>query len=90
MLFLLAMQSGVKRIYNSNKLMQNIDVTYEFYKDHLLEKHDGGEANVPYDKLNEIIETKTNFYIMISKNQGFMISKEGMPEGLEEFIRNIK
>jgi hypothetical protein len=27
---------------------------------------------------------------MIAKNQGLMLSKENMPEGLEEFIREKK
>ena len=89
-LLYIAMQIGVKRVFNSNKLLQNTEVTYEFYEDYMIEKHEGGEAKVPYEKLDEIIETKTNFYLMIAKNQGFMISKENMPEGLEEFIRSKK
>ena len=89
-LFILSIHSGIKKTFNSNKLLQNIEVNYEFYEDHMLEKHEGGEANVPYDKLDEIIETKTNFYLMIAKNQGFMILKSNMPEGLDEFIRNLK
>ena len=89
-LLYIALQIGVKRVFNSNKLLQNTEVTYEFYEDYMIEKHEGGEAKVPYEKLDEIIETKTNFYLMIAKNQGFMISKENMPEGLEEFIRSKK
>lgn len=89
-LLLIAMNIGVKRTFNSNKLLQNVVVEYEFYQDYLLEKHESGEAKVPYEKLDSIIETKTNFYLMIAKNQGFMISKENLPEGLEDFIRNIK
>ena len=89
-LFLISMNIGVKRTFNSNKLLQNVEVEYEFYNDYLLEKHEGGEAKVPYEKLDEIIETKTNFYLMIAKNQGFMISKENFPEGLEDFIKNLK
>jgi len=87
-LFYVAMQMGVKRVFNSNKLMQNMEVFYEFYEEYLVEKHDGGEAKVPYEKLSEVLETKTNFYLMIAKNQGFMLAKENMPEGLAEFIRS--
>ena len=89
-LFFIALRIGVNRVFNSNKLMQNVDVTYEFYNDYLQEKHEGGETKVPYDKISEIIETKTNFYLMIANNQGFMISKANMPEGLDEFIRSKK
>ncbi len=63
-LFYLSMRRGVNKVFNSNKLLQNAEVTYEFYEDYMYEKHEGGEAKVPYDKLDEIIETKTNFYLM--------------------------
>lgn len=89
-LFYIALKIGINRVYNSNKLIQNVEITYEFYNDFIYEKHDGGEVKIPYEKLSEIIETKTNFYFMIAKNQGFMISKENMPEGLDEFIRSRK
>lgn len=81
---------SIQKIFDSNKVTQNIDVTYTFYEDHFEEKHESGEARITYDKLSEIIETKTNFYLMIAKNQGYMLSKENMPEGLIEFIENIK
>lgn len=89
-LFYISIQIGVKRVFNSNKLLQNAEVTYEFFEDYLYEKHDGGETKVPYDKLDEVIETKTNFYLMIAKNQGFMISKENMSEDMQNFIRKLK
>ena len=71
-------------------MVQNVDVHYEFYEDFLVEKTENGEMKVEYSKLDEIIETKTNFYLMIAKNQGCMISKTDMPSGLDEFIRKIK
>lgn len=81
---------NVKKVYNSNKLIQDTDVSYEFFEDHFEQKHESGNATIPYDKLNEVIETKTNFYLMIAKNQGYMLLKENMPEGLQEFLVNIK
>ena len=89
-LFIFIKNNSVKRVFHSNQITKNVDVTFEFYEDYFKETHEAGEAKIPYDKLNEIIETKTNFYLMIAKNQGYMILKENMPEGLEEFIRNIK
>ncbi len=89
-IFVLLMNVGVKRVYNSNKILQDLDVNFEFYDDCFIVKHEAGEAKIPYDKLNEIIETKTNFYLMIAKNQGYMVLKENMPEGFEEFIKSKK
>ena len=48
------------------------------------------EMKIEYSKFDEIFETKTNFYLMIAKNQGYMLPKSDMPSELEEFIRNIK
>ncbi len=89
-IFVLLMNVGVKRVYNSNKILQDLDVNFEFYDDCFVVKHEAGEAKIPYDKLNEIIETKTNFYLMIARNQGYMVLKENMPEGFAEFIRGKK
>ena len=89
-IFVLLMNVGVKRVYNSNKILQDLDVNFEFYDDCFVVKHEAGEAKIPYDKLNEIIETKTNFYLMIARNQGYMVLKENMPEGFLEFIRGKK
>lgn len=81
---------SIKRIYNSNKVAQNLDVTYEFYDTYFIEKSEHGEMKIEYSKFDEIFETKTNFYLMIAKNQGYMLLKSDMPNGLEGFIRNIK
>ena len=81
---------NIKKIYNSNKVVQNLDVIYEFYDTYFVEKSEHGEMKIEYSKFDEIFETKTNFYLMIAKNQGYMLPKSDMPSGLEEFIRNIK
>lgn len=89
-LFVIVKNISVKRTFESNKLTKNMDVTFEFYDDYFVEKHAVGEGKIFYNQLNNIIETKTNFYLMIAKNQGYMISKQDMPEGLEQFILKIK
>ena len=81
---------NIKKIYNSNKVVQNLDVIYEFYDTYFVEKSEHGEMKIKYLKFDEIFETKTNFYLMIAKNQGYMLPKSDMPSELEEFIRNIK
>ena len=81
---------NIKKIYNSNKVVQNLDVINEFYDTYFVEKSEHGEMKIEYSKFDEIFETKTNFYLMIAKNQGYMLPKSDMPSELEEFIRNIK
>ena len=89
-LFIVAKNIGAKRVYNSNKIIQNAKITFKFYEDHFEQFHESGDSNIPYEKLNKIIETKTNFYLMIAKNQGYILTKENMPDGLEEFLKEIK
>lgn len=80
----------VKKIFKTNKALQNAEVNFEFYNDYFTETNEYGNTKLEYNKLHKIIETKTNFYLMIAKNQGFILVKENFPEGLEEFLRNIK
>ncbi|MDD3922522.1 MAG: YcxB family protein [Endomicrobiaceae bacterium] len=87
-IFAIMQNINIKRIYNSNKIMQNIDVEYEFYEDYFHVKQPIGEAKIEYKKLSKIIETKTNFYLMIANNQGYMLLKDNMSEELISFIRD--
>ncbi len=89
-LFLITRNMGVKRVFNSNKVLQNAVVEFKFYEDHFEETNPSGTSNITYDKLNEIIETKTNFYLMIAKNQGYIVIKQNAPEGLIELIQSKK
>lgn len=83
-------KKNIEKYYDSNELIQKLDVDYEFYETYFVEKSKNGEMRVEYNKLNEIIETKTNFYLMISKNQGHMLLKENMSDDLQNFIRKLK
>ncbi len=80
----------IKKVFASNKVLQDTDANYEFYKTHFVETDDYGTTQLEYSKLNKIIETKTNFYLMIAKNQGFILSKSEFPQGLTEFLRAVK
>ena len=80
----------IKKVWNSNKVAQNMNVRFDFYDTYFTEINDNGETRLEYDKLHKVIETKTNFYLMIAKNQGFILKKSNFPEGLEDFLRNIK
>ncbi len=80
----------IKKVYASNKVLQDTDVNYEFYNTYFVETNNYGTTQLEYNKLNKIIETKTNFYLMIAKNQGFILSKSEFPQGLSEFLRTVK
>ena len=77
----------IKKIYKSNELMRDAEVEYTFYEPCFSSNDPSGKSRIDYEKLYEIVETKTNIYLMISENQGFMLKKSDMPNGLEAFLR---
>lgn len=80
----------IKKIFKTNKMLQNEEVKFEFYDTYFTEESPYGNTRLEYNKLYKIVETKTNFYLMIAKNQGYILVKDNFPKGLEEFLRNIK
>lgn len=85
----LSVYFSAKKNYLSNKGAQDADVTIEFYENKMIQKTSVGSYTVEHDKIVKIIETKTHFYVMISRNQGIIIPKASMPNGLEEHIEKI-
>ncbi len=77
----------INKIYKSNALMKDAEVEYTFFEPCFSSNDPSGKSRVDYEKLHKIVETKTNMYLMISENQGFMLKKSEMPNGLEAFLR---
>lgn len=79
----------LRKIYKSNKLSDNLEAEFKFYDDRFTVKDARSEATVQYGMLYKVIFTKTNVYLMIAKNQGYMLVKSNFPEGLEDFLKQI-
>ena len=77
----------IKSAYRSNKSQQDIEIKYNFYKNDFTSKTKSAESRTRYKDLYEIKETKDNFYLMISKNQAFMLEKRNMSRNLIDFIK---
>ena len=82
--------SQIKKTYESNELLKDITQTIEFYEKHFVAKSDKSETTVEYEKLYKVIENKTNFYLMIADNQGYIVSKSNCDNELIEFIHKLK
>ena len=82
--------SQIKKTYESNELFKGITQTIEFYEKHFVAKSDKSETTVEYEKLYKVIENKTNFYLMIADNQGYIVSKANCDDELIRFIGNLK
>lgn len=70
--------------------MEEYICEYKFYKNNFIVSAPEGSTTIFYFKLYKVIETETNFYIFISKENGFIVSKEGFTKGkVEEFSNYI-
>lgn len=82
--------SQIKKTYESNELLKDITQTIEFYEKYFVAKSDKSETTVEYEKLYKVIENKTNFYLMIADNQGYIVSKSNCSQELIDFIMKLK
>ena len=79
----------IKSLYKSNRLTQNIEITYDFFDTHFTATNKHGVQNIEYDLLRKAVFTKTNVYLLISKNQAFLLTKKNFPDGLEDFLKGV-
>ena len=89
-IFIASFKKSVKKTYYSNKAITSCVADFEFFDNYVREKTENGETKLEYSKIYKIIETKTNFYIMMSVNQGFIIVKANCTDGLIDFIKSLK
>ena len=80
----------IKTNYNSNKQLTKTVAKMEFFENEFIEKTERSSTAIRYEDLFEILESKTNFYLMLAKNQGAIIVKQNCSEELIEFIKNLK
>lgn len=74
----------------SKVFMRNTEIAgqrceFQFFEDHFDAITKSGTTSIDYGKIRNIIETRTNVYIMYSDSQGVMMKKP-MPEGFLGFL----
>ncbi|MBQ5739679.1 MAG: YcxB family protein [Oscillospiraceae bacterium] len=79
----------VRKAYTASGAPRSMTVNYEFYETELVERLDKGSAHYPYAKLQNLVETKTNVYLLLPGNVSIVLVKKNFPEGLTEFVRTI-
>ena len=90
-IFYFAVLSSIKKTYESNSRFQKNPVnTVYFYNEHLTEANENSTINLEYADIYKIVETKTNFYIMMAKNQGIIIVKQNCSPELIIFLQSLK
>ena len=76
--------------FKTNKILQNDVTTMSFSEDRLELSNGRGNSFVKYDELYKILETDTNFYLFIAKNQTMNVIKENCQKELITFLQNLK
>ena len=79
---------GARRAYK--QFNKDFDYTLDLYEDGWMSTSDHGCTHMDYSETSRIIETKTDFYIMIAERQGVILPKEDCPDEAAAFLRGIK
>lgn len=74
------------KVFMRNTEIAGQKCEFQFFEDHFDAITKSGTTSIGYDKIKNIIETKTNVYIMYSDSQGIMMKKP-LLEGFIEFLR---
>ena len=85
--YMLVVRINTRRAFLANRVMRDQNMSFSFYADRFEVEYGGGHAVIPFDQLFALWETDTNFYLMLSPNQGYALSREGCNEDLAAFLR---
>ncbi len=85
--YMLVVRVNTRRAFLANRVMRDQNMSFSFYADRFEVEYSGGHAVIPFDQLFALWETDTNFYLMLSPNQGYALSREGCNEDLAAFLR---
>lgn len=81
----------IKDTYYSNKSLLKFPVVFvNFYENRLESDNKQQFSKYDYEDIFKILETKTNFYIMVSANTSIIIVKQNCSQELITFIQEIK
>ncbi|MDE6110418.1 MAG: YcxB family protein [Eubacterium sp.] len=87
----LSQKSAVKKQYYSDRhLLKNYMYQFCFYQSYFEIKTYSAYAKIDYEDIVSVKETKTNFYLMRTINQGHIIAKENCSPELIAFLTNLK
>ena len=72
--------------YNSNKIIQENSYRMSFQEDQVMINSPKGVSIVKYADFYKVIETKTNFYFFIGRQQAYTAIKANCSEELQGFL----
>lgn len=80
--------AGVIRVENYNRRRAGREAVYLFYRDHMVNRYDGRDANIPYTHC-EAFEYGGRIIIVVNKGEGYVLSAEDFsePDKFREFLK---
>ena len=89
-LFTFGVDRTAKRYYRQYVVKEGSDQTILFFDDHYEQSTSNANANTTYKQLTAIHFTKTDIYLMRSPRVGVVLPLASCPQGLPEFLQDIK
>lgn len=90
-LLLKIMKTINKKVYDSHPSWNNTECKILFYENYLEQTNENfNPYKLEYKDINCILETKTNFYFMVTSNQGVIIVKNNCSPKLISFLQELK
>ena len=84
----------IVRLKDSREVLEvlryNEPLDFEFYDSHFVIHNSELSDKAEYAALHSIIESKTGFYFMLSKNNGIILSKKSCTPELAAFLQSVK
>lgn len=81
------MDRRARKLFRQTKVAQDIVNEYDFFDEYFVNRNRNGQGTMAYNELFKVIETRTHFYLMLSKVQGFIIAKSEAPANFTEFMQ---
>lgn len=81
------MDRRARKLYQQSKVTKGVVNEYDFFDEYFVNRNINGQGTMAYDKLFKVIETRTHFYLMLSKVQGYTIAKAEAPANFTEFMQ---
>ena len=83
----LFLKFGLKRLWKNSPEAHNLQTTFTFRPNSFRQKNKLNDRTLEYKELDRIVETETNFYIMVDYNKGSIINKKDCSPELIKFIQ---
>ena len=81
------MDRRARKLFRQTKVAQDIVNEYDFFEEYFVNRNRNGQGTMAYNELFKVIETRTHFYLMLTKVQGFIIAKSEAPANFTEFMQ---